>query len=269
MDRMAVPLRLTAADVSGRRSRCREFPAPAGLAAVVRCTWEGVPGWPRVLRVLPDGCVDLVWDGDRLLVVNARSGAVRFPLSASGRPVGVRLRCGAAGGLLGPAFADAEVREIFPPGQRVHDEMRAAPTPAAQRGALARFVAARWRAGFAPDPAIPAVVRALAAPDARMDVVAERIGVSVRTLRRRVRTAAGCGPKELQRVLRFQKFLRRLDDVAAAHTTLSSVAADLGFADQAHLGHDCLKLSGSTPARLVASYAWHARVAENNQTPPR
>jgi AraC-like DNA-binding protein len=84
--------------------------------------------------------------------------------------------------------------------------------------------------------------------------VAEQLGVSDRTLRRRVRDAVGYGPKELHRVLRFHRFLKRLDDLAAGRTTLSAIAAELGFADQSHLGHECLRLSGSSPAQLVATY---------------
>jgi hypothetical protein len=81
-----------------------------------------------------------------------------------------------------------------------------------------------------------------------------------------MREAAGCRPKELQRILRFHRFLHHLGDLAAGRTALSSVAAGLGFADQSHLGHDCVCLSGSSPAQLVASYTRHIGVAETDQT---
>jgi len=96
--------------------------------------------------------------------------------------------------------------------------------------------------------------------------VAEQLGVSVRTLRRQVRDAAGCGPKELHRVLRFHRFLPYLADLAAGRISLATVAATLGFADQAHLGRESLRLSGSSPARLVACWARHIGMAETVQT---
>jgi AraC-like DNA-binding protein len=268
---VVVPLRSSSADVDGRLSLYRELPPPAGLSTVVRCTWEGVPGWARTMRVLPDGCVDIAWDGRRVSIVNAGAVPLWLPLAASGVSVGVRLRSGVAGGLLGPGLASAEAAvvdlgDLVPSGAWVREELLAAVTPAARRLVLERFVAWRLRNGFEPDAAMLAAARALAVPAARVEVVADRIGVSARTLRRRMREAVGCRPKELHRVLRFQRFLGRLGDLAAGGSVLSSVAADLGFADQSHLGHDCVSLSGSSPAQLVASYARHAAVAETDQT---
>ncbi|WP_091616250.1 helix-turn-helix domain-containing protein [Amycolatopsis saalfeldensis] len=267
---MVAPLRFSAADGAGRRvSRYRELPPPAGLAPVVQCSWEGVPGWARSLRVLPDGCADLAWNGRRLVVVGA-AGPVRIPLSGSGTAVGVRLRCGVAGGLLGPGFAADPVVDLHDLVRtRLVDRLSAAETPAAQRVVLTEFVERRLRNGFEPDPAMAAAVRTLSTSDIRVDAAAGRLGVSDRTLRRRVRDAVGYGPKELHRVLRFHRFLRRLDDLAAGRTTLSAIAAELGFADQSHLGHECRRLSGSSPARLVASYARHEGVAETDQTAAR
>jgi AraC-like DNA-binding protein len=264
---MVVPLRSSAADDAGRRvSRYREVPPPAGLAPVVQCSWEGVPGWARDLRVLPDGCVDLTWNGRRLVVVGA-AVPVRIPLSGSGTAVGVRLRCGAAGGLLGPGFAAGTVVDLHDLLRtRLVDELTAAETPAAQRLLLLEFVSRRLRNGFEPDPAMATAVLALSTPDTRVDAVADRLGVSDRTLRRRVHDAVGYGPKELHRVLRFHRFLGRLDDLATGRTALAPIAAELGFADQSHLGHECRRLSGSSPARLMASYQRHNGVAETDQT---
>ncbi|NBH07933.1 DUF6597 domain-containing transcriptional factor, partial [Amycolatopsis sp. SID8362] len=61
---MGVPLRPLA--VAGARSVYREVAPPPALADVLVCGWHGRTGWARPLRVLPDGCADLVWDGDAL-----------------------------------------------------------------------------------------------------------------------------------------------------------------------------------------------------------
>ncbi|UJW30467.1 helix-turn-helix domain-containing protein [Saccharothrix sp. AJ9571] len=259
---MGVPLRFSAAAPGGRRlSHYREFPPSAALSGVAQCTWEGVPGWSREIRVLPDGCADLSWDGERLLLTTGLV-PVRIPLSATVNPVGLRLHCGVVGGVLGPAA----LSEPLPAASRTGAELREAVTSAEKRVVLERFVVRRLRDGFRPDPVLPALVRELTDPGARVGLVADRLGLSERTLRRRLHTAAGCGPKEVQRVLRFSRFVRRLGDLAAGRAELSSVAADLGYADQSHLGHECVRLSGSSPARLVAGYARHSGVAGIDQT---
>jgi AraC-like DNA-binding protein len=87
-------------------------------------------------------------------------------------------------------------------------------------------------------------------PSARTGDVAEEVGLSVRQLRRRCHAAAGYGPKTLQRVLRFQRFVRHLDASSGA-CDLASAAAEAGYADQAHLTRECAALSGLTPAALA------------------
>ncbi|MGC7096016.1 helix-turn-helix domain-containing protein [Amycolatopsis lurida] len=264
---MGVPLRAAAAAPGGQRvSVYREFAPSTELAGVVRCTWEGVPGWSRAIRVLPDGCADLAWNGESLFVTTGFA-PMRVPLAAHGTTVGLRLHCGTAGGVL-RSVAAGELADLVPSSARLTAELHAAATAAEKRLLLERFVARRLRDGFRPDPAVPAVVRELTAPEARIDRVADRIGLSERTLRRRLGVAAGCGPKELHRVLRFAGFVRSLGELVAGRVTLSSVAAGLGFTDQSHLGHECVRLSGSSPARLVAAYARHDGVAEIHQTRP-
>jgi AraC-like DNA-binding protein len=89
-------------------------------------------------------------------------------------------------------------------------------------------------------------------PSARTEDVAEDVGLSVRQLRRRCHAAAGYGPKTLQRVLRFQRFVRMLDAAAPGRPPgLASAAARAGYADQAHLTRECAALSGLTPAALA------------------
>jgi len=72
----------------------------------------------------------------------------------------------------------------------------------------------------------------------------------MRQLRRRFHDAVGYGPKTLQRVLRFQRFVRALDACGGA-CDLAASAAEAGYADQAHLTRECVALSGMTPAALA------------------
>jgi AraC-like DNA-binding protein len=105
----------------------------------------------------------------------------------------------------------------------------------------------------APDRAMARAAVLLRDPAARAEAVAAEVGLSERQFRRRSQAAAGYGPKTLQRVLRFHRFVRLLDaaPAAAPPPDLAALAAQAGYADQAHLTRECSALSGFTPAALA------------------
>ncbi|WP_103352985.1 helix-turn-helix domain-containing protein [Amycolatopsis sp. CA-128772] len=249
---MGVPLRPVAA-----RSVYREVAPPPALADVLACGWHGQTGWARPLRVLPDGCADLVWDGEALTVVVTLGAPLRLWVPASASRVGVRLRCGAAAAVLGTSMAElpavTRLGDLWgADARRAEEALARTPDPLAQRGILETLVARR---NGVPDRRVLAAVQALGT---RTSDIA--VGLSERSLRRHFVHAVGAGPKQLQRVRRFQRFLRLLEPLAAGRASLAGVAAGLGYADQSHLGRECRRLSGSSPAALV-------RVAEKFQTP--
>ena len=55
----------------------------------------------------------------------------------------------------------------------------------------------------------------------------------------------GYGPKTLQRVLRFRRFVSRIDALAGTAGTadLAGIAAEAGYADQAHLTRESTRLA--------------------------
>jgi AraC-like DNA-binding protein len=119
--------------------------------------------------------------------------------------------------------------------------------------ALQDAVLQRLRAGAAPDVLVQALVDALSEPRGGVTKAAETLGVSERQLRRRCEVAVGYGPKTLERILRFQRAQRMLD---ASGGTLAHVASESGYADQAHLTREFLRLAGATPGqfrRVVAA----------------
>jgi AraC-like DNA-binding protein len=64
----------------------------------------------------------------------------------------------------------------------------------------------------------------------------------------------GYGPKTLQRVLRFRRFVSRIDaglPAGAERHDLATLAVQAGYADQAHLTRECQALAGLTPAALA------------------
>ncbi len=106
---------------------------------------------------------------------------------------------------------------------------------------LARAVGARLARRQPPD----GLVRAAA--------TGAQPGIGDRQLRRRFADAVGYGPKTLQRILRFQRFLALAEREAAPD--LARLALDAGYADQAHLTRETRRLAGIPPAALLASGA--------------
>ncbi|MFJ8812788.1 AraC family transcriptional regulator [Amycolatopsis thermoflava] len=227
-----------------------------GLQRLVAAAWVGRPGWIRDIRVLPDGCVDVVWDGRELAAIVTRDAALRVPLRSSWS-AGLRLRCGVAGSLLGTSIADlppgaTPLRDLWPEVRA--DRFAACATPAQALAQLEDLVGGR---AVEPDPVVSAAVALLSG--ARVPALAAGARTSERVLRRRFTHEVGMSPKRLQRVLRFQAFLTGLTQA----TPLATAAAEHGYADQSHLGRETRRLTGSSPAELVRG----RRLAETFQTP--
>jgi methylphosphotriester-DNA--protein-cysteine methyltransferase len=224
----------------------REYRPPPGLEPLVACLWENEPAEDRPQRVVPDGCVDLIWVAERELVIaGADTGPRIVDLPAGSRSSGIRLRPGAAGALLGlPAseLRDRQVAAALVWGEQRLEEAMAGAEPARRLELLAGAVARR---GVAPDALVLAAARRLAVPGARVAGVAADLGVSERQLHRRMLAAVGYGPKLLARVAR----LRRL--VALAGEPLASRALEAGYASQAHMTDEVRRLTGLTPVRFL------------------
>lgn len=226
---------------------------------MIDAVWETTSpaaGADGEVRVLPDGCVDLVWHGDRLVVAGpdrvARMATVR-PGDAS---CGIRFRPGSARamfGLPGEALAGGSIPAAQVIGPDETERLTAvlvAATQCARPDLLRRWAGRRLELGAARDPAVAHVSDLLTAdPTLRVADLAERIGYSDRQLRRRVQAEVGYGPKLLARILRLQRTLA----LSRADRSLSLADAALagGYVDQAHLGHECSALGGATASVLL------------------
>jgi AraC-like DNA-binding protein len=224
----------------------REYRPPPGLEPVVACLWEHEPAEDRAQRIVPDGCVDLIWMAERELVVaGADTGPRVARLPAGRRSTGIRLRPGAAGAVLGLPASEVRDRQVAAAlvwGELGLDEAVALAEPPRRRELLAEAVARR---GVMPDPLVLRAAEKLSLPGARVASVAAELGVGERQLHRRTVTAVGYGPKVLARVAR----LRRL--VAGADESLASRALEAGYASQAHMTDEVRRLTGLTPVRFL------------------
>jgi AraC-like DNA-binding protein len=248
--------------MAGESTYVERAPAPA-LAAVAASVWiQQVGERPMAQRHEPHGGVELrcvLGEVPRLL--GPLTAATYQDIPAGGTVVGIRLRPGALGGLVGmPAeeLVDEDVTgaDLWREPARLTDTLGAAPTPRAALDRLQAFVA---RSAGDPDPLVEEAVRQLM-PWRRGGPAAlpALLSISERQLRRRCRAAVGVGPTELQRMLRLQGFVARVRASVqrpGAGADLARWAVEVGYHDQAHLTRECRRLLGVTPGEYLAQCA--------------
>jgi len=273
-----------------------EWAPPAALRGAVACLWarvapeaddradragradradradQATPATQSGL-VLPDACSDLIWERGVGAYIAGPDTGPASPVIAPGTViVGVRFRPSAGGQVLKTPLSEIANQRV-----PLADLLRPAQLPPAARGLSAALYPAEAAgrmldltgalvAEGAPDRAMARAAVLLRDPAARAEAVAAEVGLSERQFRRRSQAAAGYGPKTLQRVLRFHRFVRLLDAAPAPHPAqaqgqdqrrgqtppdLATLAAQAGYADQAHLTRECSALSGFTPASLA------------------
>ena len=230
--------------------RYTEWAAPAALRQAVVCLWAQVVPDDAETLVLPDACSDLIWEqGKGAYVAGPDTGPAPARLAAGTVIFGVRFRPSAGGPALGLPLSELRDQRVDLAELRPGDARRLAGTlDPDTAAALVVDLAGKLVADAQPDIAMAHAARMLRDPRARTEDIAAEIGVSMRQLRRRSHAAAGYGPKTLQRVLRFRRFVSRID---AGDQDLAAVAAATGYADQAHLTRECVRLAGLTPAALA------------------
>ena len=203
--------------------------------------WEsdGSPG-----TILPDGCLDLIWNGRALVVAGPDAGA-RHHDGGGARHVGLRFSHGRGPASLG-VRAD-ELRDTTAPLDTVWSD--AAARELAERAAEDPVRAFRELAGAVPASDDPFGARVFTALARGADVagLADALGTTTRTLHRRCLPVFGYGPQHLGRILRLQRALAR----ARAGTPWAEVAAVEGFADQPHLAREVRTLADTTPTELL------------------
>jgi AraC-like DNA-binding protein len=228
----------------------REWAPPAALRGSVVCLWHRTQTETSApALVLPDGCVDLIWESGRgAFVAGPDTGPMPGTIGAEKTLLGVRLRPAAGGPVL-----RLPLDELC--NQRV-DLSHLRPGAARRLGgglppaeALRRLLAVTGELAEErpPDPALLAAVRLLHDPQARVHELGARLDIGERQLRRRFTAAVGYGPKTLHRVLRFRRFLTLLESPGG----LGELAVRAGYVDQAHLSRETAQLAGLPPAALA------------------
>ncbi len=236
----------------------------AELDGVVRTVWIQRTGETAyVQRHLPTGGVEIHFPiGGRPQFLGPLTGPDIELIPPRTTLVGVRFHPGTAPPM--PTVLDDLVDQRLrledlwgAPANRLGDEIADASDPDEVLDLVQSRLLWRFRAAGGVDPLVrEAANRLMPWHPLEITTLATHLAISASQLRRRCRHTVGMGPKTLQRTLRLQGFLALAQAGAAPSGRrdtdgVAGLAADVGYADQAHLSRECLRLTGLSPRDLL------------------
>lgn len=242
----------------------REFAAPPYLTSMVEAIWYFENPQPQAegKRVLPDCCVDLIFDltgKQEPRWVGTMTRALIVPQDHPGEILGIRFRPGFAALVMGKAVAVAAdtVIGVSGLGQKsiavLGEKLTETPDSSVQLAMVAN-----WLAGIfmVPSAAFPRGLRFLNTLDAGgweypVSGWAENLGVGTRQLERVIRGLVGVTPAEFRSLLRFRNALNILRRTGQASVKTALVS---GYFDQPHFIRDFKRFSGLTPGQYLMSH---------------
>ncbi len=241
-----------------RLPRFTRVPAPAAAAELAAWfwipEWDIAPGRSSRQEIVSFPASNLVVEINAVGFAGPTTRLSHRDLSGRGWAVGALLRPAATPALADPASAVDDYLTLDLPDLHaaVAAAMIAAETTARHMAATAAF--ADWLVHRVPEPGeegrLANEMAGLLMTDAavlRVEDAAARLAVSVRTLQRLARRYVGVTPSAMIRRRRLQEAAQRVREHPDAD--LAGIAAELGYADHAHLTNDFRAVLGFTPSR--------------------
>jgi AraC-like DNA-binding protein len=138
--------------------------------------------------------------------------------------------------------------------RRLADQIRETPCWQERFGLLDEFLLRRAQDGPEPAPEVAWAWRRLTATGGGLPIgrLAGEAGWSHKHLITKFRQQVGLPPKTAARLVRFDAVCRRLAEHAGQPARWDEVAADSGYADQAHLIRDFQEFTGASPTAFLA-----------------
>lgn len=220
--------------------------------------WDLLEGEVHEALTLPFPACQLVVEADDVHLYGPVTRAWRRDLTGRGWAVGALLTPGAAHSLLGEVVAWQDRSTVAKGAERLHAEVTSVmdspdPTSGRHRTAadvLEQRLGAHVGEAVAADPEAGTARRLADLADGdpgllRVDDLARRLTMSERSVQRLASTHVGMSPAAMIRRRRLQESAARVREEPGVD--LASIAADLGYADHAHLTREFRRVLGFTP----------------------
>jgi AraC-like DNA-binding protein len=244
----------------------REYAPGRTLTQAVECYWSSAAAAPAggsiLHRVLPDGCMDLLFDfaaagGERATIVGTMTRPLLVTSAGATDLFGIRFRPGGLIAFLPLAAAELtdDRVDLSAVAGRLAGELwdRLAGAAPDRRAAVAEAaLLARLPASGLIDPYIHHCVARLettrgALPIARLEA---STGLSGRQIERKFAHHIGVAPKTFARIVRFRSLLSTV--WATGPSDWAGLAAEAGYADQPHLVREFRNFAGLSPTAYFA-----------------
>lgn len=214
-------------------------------------TWTDLAE-PYEQRIVSHPTVNMTITQDFHRIAGVIKGGFSYTMRGSGRVLGTRFRPGGFRPLLGGPVSEltdrfVEISEMYgTAGATLVEQVLAEPAPRAAIGLIEEFLLSLEPE---PDPLAEEVAALVAMAESdvsmtKVDELAARSGRSVRSLQRLFRDYVGIGPKWVIRRFRLHEAAERISQ----GVNLATLAAELGYTDQAHLTRDFTAAVGMPPA---------------------
>lgn len=242
----------------------QEFFPGARLAEMVECFWTSTaaPAGEAGVghRVLPDGCMDVLFDFARpgwphAVVIGTMTQAMLVRRSGAMDLLGVRFRPGGLAAFLACDAAElvngrAELTAFWGAIATELWEQLAERPPAERLRWLRGFLEARMTGAV--DPFVRHCVERIQATrgELRLTEIERSTGLTLRQIERKFSRQLGISPKLFARVVRFGAVMDAAEGSPAPDW--GRIAAEFGFADQPHLVREFKAFAGLTPTSYHA-----------------
>ena len=249
----------------------RTFPVDAALTPYVKeiCIMEiaaaGVPG----MRVLPDTCIEIfiryvssplaTVNGKHLsrsLVTSRMNSFMDSQMEAGSGCIAVCFHPGAARHFFTTPLKNfnglaIELHEVWKDANELEEKLSSAKDNEAHALILQQHLLVKLHENYCRDETVTHCLWQLNLHRGSLNAqqLADGVGLSRRQLSRRFNDHIGMAPKEFARVNRFIHSLKQLKKYPAL--SLTKIAYESGYYDQAHFIHDYKEFSGMTPGELL------------------
>jgi len=252
------------AELAATRFGLRRHPPPRDLAPFADFCWvlrwdlRGEPAHEQ--SILPHPNVNLAFEAAGAFVYGVDRRIFTRSISGAGRVLGIRFRPGGFRPFFSGRISFLNDRvvpatDIFgPAAERARAAVLAAPSDEAMIAAAAGLLRG---AGPRHDPVagqVAAIVERITADPSlrRVASLADAFGIPERRLQRLFAEYVGVSPKWVMRRARLHEAALRAEEDGPDAVDLAALAADLGYADQAHLSRDFTATLGVPPSRYAA-----------------